>query len=281
MTKIIVEIASSHNGDLDMAKALIRAAANNGADLVKFQDWRADNVPDTDSDKKRYEKYEFKDEWYSILIDYCKEQGVEFLTTVFNKGRVKFLANLGLTKIKLASISLTNTELIMEAGAHFDEIILSTAMHSKEEVEEAVDLLASNAKKFTIMHCVANYPLEIRDANLERINTLKEIIGDQEYGSVGYSDHSLDLDVAKIAMAMGVEYIEKHFTLSRYMPQIKHQMYENGPFITTHEISIEPRELWQLRNWRNAINQTRENHIGASQVIEGKIKARYNKRYGV
>src|SRR3990167_11177587 len=98
MAKIICEIASGHNGDLELAKALIKSAADNGADIVKFQDWRADNVPSNDSDKERYKKYQFKDEWYPILIDYCRGQGVEFLTTVFNADRCKFQADLGIKR---------------------------------------------------------------------------------------------------------------------------------------------------------------------------------------
>lgn len=278
MTKIIVEISSSHNGDLELAKALIRVAAENGADILKFQDWRASNVPDSDPDKQRYTRYEFKDEWYPILIDFCKEQNVEFLTTVFNQDRVKFLANQGLKKIKLASISLTNTELIMEAGLHFEEVIISTAMHSKEEISELIDLLASNCQKFTIMHCVANYPTLAKDANLNRITELKDMIGDQAYGSVGYSDHSVSDYVPKIALAMDIKYLEKHFTLSRYLPQIPHQMYEGGPLITTHQIAIEPEELYELSEWRDWVINTQK----GSQLneIENKIKSRYLNRYG-
>lgn len=280
MTKIIAEIASCHNGDFLLAKALIKAAAENGADIVKFQDWRASNVPENDSDKKRYEKYEFKDEWYPELIEYCKEMEVEFLTTAFNVDRLQFLANLGLKKIKLASISLTNTDLLMFAGTHFDEVIVSTAMHSKEEIEEAVDVLATNAKKFTIMHCVANYPTMPKDANLERINELKKIVEGQEYASVGYSDHALDLNVAKAALAMGVEYIEKHFSLSRYLPQIPHQMYEDGPFVTTHQVSIEPHELKKLSEWRDIVVLMQGMREFALNRVEEKIKERYSNRYG-
>lgn len=279
MTKIICEIASSHNGDLELAKALIKSAAENGADIVKFQDWRAYNVPDNDPDKARYEKYEFKDEWYPVLIDYCKEQGVEFLTSCFNVDRVPFLASLGLKKIKLASISLTNRELIMACGANFDEIIISTAMHSKEEIEEAIDLLASNAKKFTIMHCIANYPLFFWNANLKRITELKEMIEGIDHASIGYSDHSLDLDVSKVAMAMGIEYIEKHFSLSRDLPQIPHQMYENGPFVTTHQVSIEPKELRELFAWREKTRDMMDT-LEMENEVEKRIKNRYQNRYG-
>ena len=279
-TSIIVETSSCHNGDLELAKALIKSASENGADIVKFQDWRASNVPDSDSDKKRYERYEFKDEWYPILVDYCKECGVEFLTTCFNVDRVEYLASLGLKKIKLASISLTNTELLMTAGANFEEVIISTAMHNKEEIEQAIQQLSSSVYKFTIMSCVANYPTLPKDANLERINELKKIVGDPEYASVGYSDHSLDLDVSKSAISMGIKYIEKHFSLSRYTPQIPHQMYKDGKYLTTHEISIEPHELRELADWRDKVELMQGVGEFKTNEVEDKIKERYQHRYG-
>jgi sialic acid synthase SpsE len=277
-TKIIVEIASCHNGDLEMAKALIRSASENGADIVKFQDWRSSNVLENDPDKQRYELYQFPDEWYPILIDYCRECGVEFLTTCFNVDRVEFLAKLGLKKIKLASISLTNTELLMMAGLFFEEVILSTGMQSREEIENAIDILTTNAQKFAILHCVANYPTRPEDANLERINEIRKLL--PEYASVGYSDHSLDLDVAKTALCMDIEYIEKHFSLSRDLPQIKHQMYKDGLMVTTHEISINPEELLELSKWRDKVYVIYGDGKFIINDIEKKIKERYNKRYG-
>jgi sialic acid synthase SpsE len=279
-TKIICEIASCHNGDLKLAKALIKSAAKNGADIIKFQDWKAMNVSNTDPDKKRYELYQFKDEWYPTLIDYCKGQGVEFLTTCFNVNRCEFLASLGLKRIKLASISLTNTELIKQAGLNFEEVIISTAMHTKEEIEKVINLLFINTKKFTILHCVANYPTLPEDANLRRLNSLKILTKEYENASIGYSDHSLDLDVAKTAIAMGVKYIEKHFSLSRDLPQISHQMYKNGKLLTTHEISIEPHELKELSNWRDKIEIMKGSGEFKINTIENLIKERYQNRYG-
>ncbi len=279
-TKIIVEIASSHNADLDLAKALIRSAADNGADIVKFQDWRASNVPDGDPDKARYEKYQFPDIWYPVLIEYCKEQGVEFLTSCFNTNRAKFLASQGLKKIKLASISLTNTDLIMAAGLEFEEVILSTAMHTMAEIETAIDLLQTNCQRFTLLHCVANYPLAAKDANLERMSQLKKLVEGIEYASVGYSDHSLDLDVAKTAIAMGASYIEKHFSLSRYLPQTPHQMFKGGPLTTTHAVSIEPHELKELAGWRDKVGLMRGTGEFTINAVEQGIKNRYQNRYG-
>lgn len=280
MTKIIAEIASGHNGDLELAKAMIRAGAENGADFIKFQDWRASNVPDGDSDKNRYEKYQFPDAWYPILIPFCKEKGVQFLTTCFNADRAKFLADQGLKTIKLASISLTNHELIKWAGAYFEHIIISTAMHNKEEIEEAINLLVTNCQKFTIMHCVANYPAKLEVSNLERINELKKMVVDYPQASVGFSDHSLDPQVSMAAISMGISHLEKHFSLSRYLPQIPHEMLRGGPLVTTHQVSIEPKELRELSIWRDLVQimyGTGEFKINTTELL---IKEKYSNRYG-
>lgn len=277
---VIAEIASSHNQDLDLAKALINAAAKNGADIVKFQDWRASNVSDKDPDKKRYERYQFPEEWYTELIPYCKERGVEFLTTCVNADRAKFLADLGLKKVKIASISLTNYELLIQLGAHFEELIVSTAFHSREEIEEAIDLLQTNAQKFTILACTGEYPCPPEHAGLERMNTLREMVRGIEYAGVGYSCHVLDLDAPRAAIAMGAEYLEVHFSLSRYLPQIPHQMYQGGPKMTTHMVSLEPHELKELSNWRDKVALMKGMGEFKNNEVEEAIKSRYKNRYG-
>jgi len=280
-TKLIAEISSCHNGDLDLAKALIHAVAQNApGSICKFQDWRADNVPIGDHDKKRYKLYQFPDEWYDILIPYCQENGVEFMTTVFNKDRVKFLASLGLRRVKIASISMTHKDLLLEAGANFEELIVSTAFHSREEIEETVDWLATNAHKFTLMACTANYPTLPEDANLARIDELKKMMEGQEYSSVGFSDHSLDNDVAKMALSKGITYLEKHFSLSRSLPQIPHTMYEGGSPTTTHAVSIEPHELRGLADWRDKVSIMQGSGEFAANEVEQAIKNKYENRYG-
>lgn len=280
MTKIICEAASSWNGEPDLLHEMIRAASENGGDIFKTQDYRADNVPDGDLDKARYQKYQMPDTLYPQFIEWCWEFEIEPLVTCFNKDRVKFLASLGLKKVKVASISMTNTELIMEAGAYFEELIVSTAMHTEEEIREAADLLASNAHSFTLMVCTANYPTLPENAHLGRINALQDILEGQEYADVGYSDHSLDLDVAKAAVAKGIKYIEKHFSLSRYLPQIPHQMYEGGPLVTTHEVSIQPHELKELSDWRHKVRKIEGGGEFLTNNEEQAIKERYQNRYG-
>ena len=279
-TKIICEIASSHNGDIELAKALIKSAAINGADLVKFQDWRALNVSINDPDKARYVKYQFPDSWYPILIPYCKEQGVKFLTTCFNVERVKFLAAQGLQTIKLASISLTNLELIQECCKHFSEIILSTSMHEWKEIANVINFLDLNAQDFTIMVCTANYPTVPEEAHLERLNTLKHMIFDCEQGSIGFSNHALDLDVPKMALCNNIKYLEVHFSLSRHLPQISHTMFEGGKPMTTHEISLEPHELKELADWRDKVEIMKGDGEFHNNLIENLIKDKYANRYG-
>ena len=281
MAKLIAELASSHNGDLDLLKALVKAAARSGADIVKVQDWRASNVPDSDPDKARYEKYQFKDEWWPFFIAYCEQYGVEPLTSCFNKDRVEFLAAQGLKKIKIASVCLTNTDLLMWAGAHFDEVILSTAMATEAQIEEAADVLATNAKKFVLLACTANYPCLSTDTNLLRMNSLKDLVSGQEYASVGYSSHSLDLDVPKLAIGMGAKYVEVHFSLARELPQTPHQMYEGGPQTTTHAVSLVPHELRQLSEWRDKVVVMRGSGKYSINETEWKIRERYAGRYGV
>lgn len=279
-TKIICELASSWNGDLDLMKALIKTSAENGGDLCKLQDYRADRVPSTDPDKARYEKYEMKDEYYPQFLAWCSEYNIEPLVTCFNADRVRFLSSLGLQRVKIASISMTNKELLLEAGANFEELIVSTAFYSKEEIEETIDWLATNAQKFTMMVCTGNYPLSPKDANLNRIDEMKKMIDGIEQASVGYSDHSLKMSVAYVAASKGITYLEKHFSLSRYLPQIPHQMYEGGPMITTHQVSIEPKELLDLAYWcaqADAINGGRE---FKTNEMEKAIKNKYINRYG-
>lgn len=280
-TKIVAEFASSWNADPDLMRAMVKSASENGADICKLQDYRAKNVPDTDPDKARYEKYQMRDELYQEFLTWCKEYGVEPLTSVFNADRAEFVASLGFKKVKIASVCMTNHELLKMAGAHFDEVIVSTGMWNREEIEEAADLLSSCATEYTLMACTAEYPMDAADANLCRIDELKEMLAGQEYAHVGYSDHALDLDVAKAAITRGVEYIEKHFTLSRYLPQTPHQMYSGGPHVTTHQVAIEPHELRELAKWRDKVAIMEGERGFVRTEVENKICQRYLNRYGV
>lgn len=255
-TKIIAEIASSHNGDIELAKAMIRAAADAGADIVKFQSWQAKNVADTDPDKKRYEKLELSDDDHKILMQECEKAGVEFLTTCFDTGRIPFLKNLGLKKIKVPSINLKEPKLLEALAKNFEHIFIATGMSNVVEIENAVKILSK--VKYTIMHCVSIYPTPLEKANLEKIEWLKKISP-----SVGYSDHTLGIEAPIVAMGMGIDYLEKHFTLSRYLPQDTHVTADGTPPITTHAIACEPHELKEICDWSKKIVQIKgDGHLG-------------------
>lgn len=274
-TKIIVEIASSHNGDMELAKAMIQTASSCGADIVKFQSWQAKNVSVNDLDRKRYEHLELSDEDHFVLMEECQRCGVEFLTTCFDIGRIPFLKSLGLKRIKVPSVSLKEPKLLSELGKNFDHIIVSSGMSTVEEIKNAVKVLSDTGKKFTIMHCVAVYPTPISKANLEKINWLKKFVP-----SVGYSDHTLGTQAPIVAMSMGVDFLEKHFTLSRHLPQESHTTSVGGKAITTHQIACEPAELFEICQWRDLISKLKGNLRLKMYSDEIKTRQKYNGRLG-
>lgn len=227
-------MASCHNGDLEIAKALVRAATTAGADIIKFQSWKSKDVRDSDPDKKRYESLEFKDEWHSEIMEYCRGLKVEFLTTIFDKNRIPFLKALGLQTVKVASYDCRNTDFLKLLRDHFPSIIVSTGGTYPEEVALAAKTLAGH--DYTFMHCVLAYPTPLEHANLGRMKWLQEFAP-----KVGYSDHTEGAEAGKIAIAMGAYYVEKHFTLSRFLPQALHKTTTDtsARAITTHEIAAE------------------------------------------
>lgn len=243
--KIIAEIASSHNGDMDLACQMIQVAAATGVDIVKFQSWQSKNVADTDPDKARYASLELSDENHFILKEECEKKGVEFLTTCYDVNRISFLQSLGLKKIKLASTDLKHFNFLKKVRESFEEVIVSTGMSTKEEIEQALSILKTG--EFTMMHCVSVYPCPLEKANLSKLLWLKSLTTE-----VGYSDHTQGIKAAIIAMGMGVKYLEKHFTLDVNSPQMAHSVGQGIEPITTHSIANEPEVFEQLCAWRDS-----------------------------
>lgn len=247
-TKIIAEIASSHNGDLNLAKAMVRAAAEAGVDFVKFQSWQAKNVKDTDPDKERYKKLELSDHAHYELIQECKKNGVEFLTSIFDRGRIPFLKKLGLKAIKIPSTYCQSPAMIKACRDNFPLVILSTGMSTVQEVTGAVKILKNH--NFALLHCVSLYPLPKERVNLQRMLWLKSLAPQW-----GLSDHYRGAAAAKIAIAMGAHFIEKHFTLSRHLPQPTHTTSDAAEAkpITTHLIADEPSVFREICEWRDLV----------------------------
>lgn len=274
-TTVIAEIASSHNGDIALARAMVRAAAEAGVDCVKFQSWQARHVASSDPDKKRYEQLELSDEAHFILKDECARHGVKFLTTIFDIDRVDFLVKLGLDTIKIASVDLKHTKLLEAVKGKFAHIILSTGMSHPKEVENAVEVL--RGEKISLLHCVSFYPTPIEKVNLGRMLWLKHYCA-----SVGYSDHCAGAEAAKLAIAMGAEYIEKHFTLSRYLPQTGHQTSASAGArqVTTHEVADEPAVFKEICDYAKFVEEARGTGRVEMWDEELPVRQKYTGRLG-
>lgn len=237
---IIAEAGVNHNGQIDLAHKLIDAAADTGADVVKFQTFRADTLatPDapkcdyqlqtTDADESQFtmlRKLELPLDAYPALIEHCAHRGVEFMSTPFDEQSAQFLANLGIRRMKLPSGEVTNLPFLEMVSGLGLPVILSTGMATLEEVSDAVACLRkSGCIDLTVLHCLTNYPAAVEETNLRAMVTMGQAFS----VPVGYSDHTEGISVSLAAVAMGATVIEKHFTLDRGM---------EGP---DHLASLEP-----------------------------------------
>jgi N,N'-diacetyllegionaminate synthase len=240
---IIAEAGVNHNGSLDMARQLVAAAAQAGADAVKFQTFKAANVVSPAAPKADYQvattgggdsqlemvkRLELPFEAFRELFAYAQEKGIIFLSTPFDEESADFLYDLGVSAFKIASGEITNLPFLAHVARKGKPMIVSTGMSRLPEVETAVEAI-ENAGNYDIvlLHCVSNYPADPADVNLRAMKTLYDAFG----FPVGYSDHTLGIEVPLAAVAMGACIVEKHFTLDRALP---------GP---DHRASLEPQEF--------------------------------------
>lgn len=242
---IIAEAGVNHNGSLDNATKLIDLAAKSGADAIKFQSFKAKNLvaknapkaiyqekntPQTESHYEMIKKLEIDEEFHEQLIKHCKKHDIEFLSSPFDIESARFLFELGLRKFKIPSGEITNLPYLKYIGQLKADVILSTGMANLEEIEAALNILVESGTQkdnITILHCNTEYPTPIEDVNLFAMQT----IGSKFGVKVGYSDHTLGIEVPLAAVALGACVIEKHFTLDKNLP---------GP---DHKASLEPDEL--------------------------------------
>lgn len=244
---IIAEAGVNHNGDLNTAKKLIDEAKKAGADAVKFQTFKAENLASktalkatyqkqtTDSKQSQYEMLkalELSIESHTKLIEHTKNIGIEFLSTPFDIDSANLLFELGLSKFKIPSGELTNLPLLRTIAKFKKPIILSTGMATMAEIWDAFNILTTNValEDITILHANTEYPTPFCDVNLKAMVSIGA-----EFGvKFGYSDHTLGIAVPIAAVALGASVIEKHFTLDKTQP---------GP---DHKASLEPNELAQM-----------------------------------
>lgn len=247
-TFIIAEAGVNHNGDINTALRLVDMAKNAGADAIKFQTFKSERLVAFSTPKAKYQKantgsnesqlemlkrLELTNDNFKRLFSYCRKKGIIFMSTPFDEKGADMLGRLGMNIFKIPSGEITNKPLIQHIAAKNKPIILSTGMSYLNEVEKTVrwiyDIWNKSGfnQQLTLLHCVSNYPAHAEDVNLYAMNTLKTAFG----LSVGYSDHTLGIEIPIAAVAMGAKVIEKHFTLDKNM---------KGP---DHKASLEPDEL--------------------------------------
>ena len=284
---IIAEAGVNHNGDINIAKKLVDAAFETGANAVKFQTFKAENLvtkkaPKADYQKKstgngnQYEmlkKLELSYEDHVLLKKYCEDKGIMFISTPFDFESVDLLEKLDIPLYKISSGDLTNIPLLRYIGKLNKPMIVSTGMSNLGEVEIAVNTIKEcGNNEITLLHCTSNYPTAYDDVNLNAMITLKNAFN----LPVGYSDHTIGIEVPIAAVAMGVKVIEKHFTLDKEM---------EGP---DHRASLNPQELKNMvdsiRNIEKAfgdgIKKCNINEESTKKVARKSIVARVNIRKG-
>lgn len=242
---IIAEAGVNHNGSIELAKKLIDAAVEAGADAVKFQTFKAENLVSKNASKAEYQKettgseesqfdmikkLELDLDTHRELISYCAERNIMFLSTPFDLDSIEMLNNLELKIFKIPSGEITNLPYLRKIGSLKKQVILSTGMANIDEIEDALDILitaGTSKENITVLHANTMYPTPMKDVNLRAMLT----IGERFDVAFGYSDHTLGIEVDIAAVAMGATVIEKHFTLDNTM---------EGP---DHKASLEPDEL--------------------------------------
>lgn len=271
---IIAEAGVNHNGDIELAKKLVDVAVEAGVDYVKFQTFKSESLVSKIAEKASYQientkdafesqlqmlkKLELSNSQHFELVQYCNNKNISFFSTAFDLESLSFLKDLGLNFVKIPSGEITNLPYLRKAAALFKEVIISTGMSSMVEIKDALDVfLQAGIKKndITILHCNTEYPTPMSDVNLNAMLTIQKMFGVK----VGYSDHTMGIEVPIAAVAMGGTMIEKHFTLDRRLP---------GP---DQLASLEPDELKNLvhsiRNIEKAIGGT-----GIKEPSDSEIK---------
>jgi len=273
---IIAEAGVNHNGSLDLAKRLIEIAVDSGADAVKFQTFKAESLVSKNAQKADYQKQttdasesqfdmikklELDVETHRELIAYCQEKDIMFLSTPFDHESVNLLSGLGLQIFKIPSGEITNLPYLRHIGSLDKQVILSTGMSNLKEVGDALNILINSGTSkdnVTVLHANTMYPTPMEDVNLNAMLTIQK-----EFGvDIGYSDHTLGIEVDIAAVAMGASCIEKHFTLDKTM---------DGP---DHKASLEPEELkamvGAIRNIEKALGSS-EKKPSPSESVNIKV----------
>lgn len=281
-TYIIAEAGVNHNGRLDLALKLCDEAKKAGVDAVKFQTWKTELIISKDTEMAEYQKenigsnesqfdmlkkLELSYNDFIVIKEYCDKIGIQFLSTADESESLDFLCTLNIPFIKLGSGDINNIPYLRYIAQKGFPVIISTGMSTMKDVSLAYETLQeAGANDITVLHCTTNYPCPMNEVNLNAMNTIKQALKCK----VGYSDHTMGIEVPVAAVALGAEIIEKHFTLDRTM---------EGP---DHPASLEPDELSemvkQIRNIEkalgNGIKEPNESERKISKVVLKSIVAK-------
>ena len=283
-TLIIAEAGVNHNGDLSIAHKLIDAAANVGADIIKFQTFKASlittkevkkanyqvkNSPIEETQQEMLKKLELSFNDHEELIKHCNELNIEFLSTAFDLESINLLKKLQLKRVKIPSGEINNLPYLREIGTLNKPFIISSGMANLEDIKNAINEINRNLKKdITVLHCSSEYPADKKNVNLKAMKTIKRTFN----LDVGYSDHTEGIEIAIAAVALGAKVIEKHFTLDKEL---------EGP---DHKASIEPIEFQNMvrsirnvdRALGNGIKIPTQNEMENSVLVRKSIVAATN-----
>jgi len=271
---IIAEAGVNHNGDIELAKKLIDAAVEAGVDYIKFQTFKSESLVSKFAKKASYQientkdavesqlqmlkKLELSNSQHFELVNYCNKKNISYISTAFDLDSLSFLKELGLNIVKIPSGEITNLPYLRKAASLFKQVIISTGMSSMSEIKEAFDVFLQagiSKNDIIILHCNTEYPTPMSDVNLNAMLAIQKMFGVK----VGYSDHTMGIEVPIAAVALGGTLIEKHFTIDRTLP---------GP---DQLASLEPDELkamvQSIRNIEKAIGGS-----GIKEPSESEIK---------
>ena len=269
---IIAEAGVNHNGSMENAFRLVDAAADAGVDYIKFQTFKAEKLVSGSAKKADYQiqntrnseetqlqmlqKLELSQEQHAQLIAYCQKKNIQFFSTAFDLDSLEYLYEVGLKMVKIPSGEITNLPYLRKAACLFRQVILSTGMTTISEIKDAVSVFTDAGipkENITILHCNTEYPTPMDDVNLKAMLHIQEVFATE----VGYSDHTLGIEVPIAAVALGASIVEKHFTLDKKM---------NGP---DHSASLEPDELKAMvsaiRNLEKALSGSGMKEVSPSE----------------
>lgn len=268
-TYIIAEAGVNHNGSVEIALELIKKAKEIGADCVKFQTFKTEEIVTLSAPKANYQlkvtdkyetqfqmlkKLELSQDSFKLLKDECDKIGIDFMSTPYSIRDLELLDGIGVGAFKIASGQLTEHYFLKKIAEKNKPIILSTGMGTLKEVSKAVKIIKKINSEITVLHCTTNYPSLIEDSNINAMLTIKEFCNVR----VGYSDHVIDNYACYAAVSLGAEIIEKHFTLDKQM---------EGP---DHSCSLNPLEFKTLINGIRSIEKSLGNGVKKPTLAEEK-----------